>query len=66
MAGRAFVQVALVDVAAGIADRVGDVEGEVVASLLGRDAEKLAVLAFAEALYNLSIISLVNLFPALI
>ena len=36
MAYRTFFEIALVDVSAGVADGVGDVEGEVVASFLRR------------------------------
>ena len=49
---RAFVQIALVDVTAGVADRIGNVVREVVAPLAGRHAEQLAVLRLAQVLFQ--------------
>ena len=46
MAVWTFLEVALVDVSAVVADGVGDVEREVVASLFGCHAQELSVLGF--------------------
>ncbi len=51
----AFVQVALVDVSAVVAHRVGDVEREVVASLARRNAQELAVLRLAQVLLQVEV-----------
>ena len=50
-----FVQIALVDVAASVADGIGNVEGEIVAPFLGRHAQQLAVLAFAQVLFQVHV-----------
>ena len=44
VANGTFVEVAFVDVAAVVADGVGNVEGEIVAAFLRSHAEQLAVL----------------------
>ena len=54
-AHRALVQVALVDVTAVVAERVGNVEREVVASLLGSHAQQLAVLRLREVLLQVHV-----------
>ena len=48
MAVRALLEVALVDIAAVVADGVGDVEGEVVASLLGCHLQQMQILLLGE------------------
>jgi len=55
VAFRTFMQVALVDMAAVVADGVGDVEGEVVASFLCGHAEQLAVLCLGEVLLQVGV-----------
>ena len=45
---RALLEVALVDIAAIVADSVGDVEGEVVASLLGCHLQQMQILLLGE------------------
>ena len=44
VANGTFVEITLIDVAAVVADGVGDVKGEVVAALLRGHAEQLAIL----------------------
>ena len=51
----AFVEIALVDVAAIVADGVGNVEGEVVAAFLRGHAEQLAVLRLGEVLLQVGV-----------
>ena len=52
---RALLQIALVDMTAVVADRVGDIEGEVVTSFDSRYAEQLAVLRLAEVLLEVTV-----------
>ena len=51
----ALFEVSFVDVAAVVADGVGDVEREVVASFLGCHAEKLCVLLLAQVLFEVHV-----------
>ena len=51
----ALMEVALVDVAAVVADGVGDVEGEVVTAFLRCHAEQLAVLCLREVFLQVGV-----------
>ena len=55
MAFGALLEVALVDVAAVVADGVGDVEGEVVATLLGSHLQQLHVLLLGEVFLKVAV-----------
>ena len=55
MAVRALLQVALVDMATVVADGVGDVEREVVATLLGGNLQQVQVLLLGEVLVEVHV-----------
>ena len=55
MAVGTFFEVPLVDVAAVVADGVGDVEGKVVAAFCGGYAQQLAVLLFGKVLVEVEV-----------
>ena len=55
MAVRAFLQVALVDMATVVADGVGDVEREVVATFLSGDLQQVQVLLLGEVLVKVHV-----------
>ena len=55
VAVRALGEVALVDAATFVAERVGDVEGEVVAAFHSRHAEQVAVLRLREVLFEVAV-----------
>ena len=55
VAVRALGEVALVDATAFVAERVGDVEGEVVAPFHGCHAEEVAVLGLREVLFEVAV-----------
>ena len=51
----ALGEIALVDATAFVAERVGDVEGEVVAAFHSRHAEEVAVLGLREVLFQVAV-----------
>lgn len=55
VAVRALGEVALVDATTFVAERVGDVEGEVVAAFHSRHAEQVAVLRLREVLFQVAV-----------
>ena len=55
MAMRALLEIALVDVAAVIADGVRHIEGEIVATLLGCHLQKLAILLLGQVLLQVHV-----------
>ena len=55
MAMRALFQVSLVDMSTVVADGVGDVEGEVVTTLLCSDLQQVQILLFREVLVEVHV-----------
>ena len=51
----ACLEVTFVDMAAVVADRIGNVEGEIVAALLRGYAQQLAVLLLAQVLFEVHV-----------
>ena len=55
LAVRAFGEISLVDVSAVVAQRVGDVEGEIVTTLLCSYAEEMAILCLRQMLLKIAV-----------
>ena len=55
MAMRALLEIAFVDMTAVVADRIRDIEGEVITSFDSRYAEELAVLFLTEVLFQVAV-----------